>query len=580
MAVSKNFAGSSYSLPENREPKGWGTQLSAFLIAVADYAIPKTGGSYTLSAELDLGGTYGIKSAYYKSAGANGADSGVLRLANAETILWRNAANTGNVGLRVGSNNWIQFETVDLVDKSTAQTLTSKTLTAPVLTTPVLGTPASGNLSNCTALPVGSVTGLGAGVAAFLATPSSANLATALTDETGSGAAVFATSPTLVTPALGTPSSATLTNATGLPVASGISGLGTGVATFLATPSSANLRGALTDETGTGAAVFADTPTLIAPILGTPTSGTLTNATGLPIVGGTTGTLSIARGGTGQTTAQTAIDGLLPSQTSNANKVLKTDGTNCSWTAVASTVTTTRGDLIYRDASADTRLAVGGAGTVLKSNGTDPSWGAVVNADVSASAAIAYSKLALTGAVLNADLAGSIADSKLSTISTAGKVSGAAITSGIIAVSGSTAGITVEPTRASPAAGDTQNVYSGTWTPTVTARAGSATGGGSAITPDVCNFVRVGAMMIAGIKLRILSNSSGAYTFNLSLPETGASFVAQSVNGSLVGSASATSLAYAQVRADTTNNVMTVDGYAGGVGLASVDFYGTVLWRA
>ncbi len=59
---------------------------------------------------------------------------------------------------------------------------------------------------------------IGAGIATFLATPSSANLASAVTDETGSGALVFANSPTLVTPALGTPSSGTLTNCTGLPV--------------------------------------------------------------------------------------------------------------------------------------------------------------------------------------------------------------------------------------------------------------------------------------------------------------------------------------------------------------------------
>lgn len=78
-----------------------------------------------------------------------------------------------------------------------------------------------------------------------------------VTDDTGSGALVFATSPALVTPALGTPSSGTLTNATGLPISTGVSGLGTGVATALATPSSANLRSAISDESGTGAAVFA-----------------------------------------------------------------------------------------------------------------------------------------------------------------------------------------------------------------------------------------------------------------------------------------------------------------------------------
>jgi len=70
------------------------------------------------------------------------------------------------------------------------------------------------------------------------------------------------TSPTLVTPILGTPSSGTLTSCTGLPISTGVSGLGTSVATFLATPTSANLAAALTDETGTGANVFATSPTI------------------------------------------------------------------------------------------------------------------------------------------------------------------------------------------------------------------------------------------------------------------------------------------------------------------------------
>jgi len=62
--------------------------------------------------------------------------------------------------------------------------------------------------------------------------------------------------------ALGTPLTGTLTNCTGLPVTTGISGLGTNVAAFLATPTSANLAAALTDETGTGAAMFGTNPTL------------------------------------------------------------------------------------------------------------------------------------------------------------------------------------------------------------------------------------------------------------------------------------------------------------------------------
>jgi hypothetical protein len=69
------------------------------------------------------------------------------------------------------------------------------------------------------------------------------------------------TSPTLTTPDLGTPSALTLTNATGLPVATGISGLGTNVATFLATPSSANFASMISDEIGTGNVLLSELPT-------------------------------------------------------------------------------------------------------------------------------------------------------------------------------------------------------------------------------------------------------------------------------------------------------------------------------
>lgn len=136
-----------------------------------------------------------------------------------------------------------------------------------------------GTLSLTTALTVANG---GTGITSF-----GTGVATALGQNvTGSGGIVLATSPVLTTPNLGTPSALTLTNASGLPLATGITGFGTNVATALGT--NVGSAGAFVVNGG---------------VLGTPSSGTLTNATGLPIDGGTTGTLPVNRGGTGTTTS-------------------------------------------------------------------------------------------------------------------------------------------------------------------------------------------------------------------------------------------------------------------------------------
>lgn len=123
-----------------------------------------------------------------------------------------------------------------------------------------LGTPSSITLTNGTGLPIAGLTGLGTGVATALAV----NVGSAGAFVTFGGAA-------------GTPSSINLSNGTALPVSTGISGLGSGIATFLATPSSANLAAALTDETGTaGSVVFSASPTFTGtPVLNTPTAVSL-----------------------------------------------------------------------------------------------------------------------------------------------------------------------------------------------------------------------------------------------------------------------------------------------------------------
>jgi hypothetical protein len=121
---------------------------------------------------------------------------------------------------------------------------------------------------------------------------------------------------------------------TNAPLVSNISGLGTGVATFLATPSTANLAAAVTGETGSGALVFGTSPTITTATLTTPVLSSFTNGAGTVTTPNLTGTLLSTAG---QTTVFGAVANSNPTGTSSTTGVMMGLGSGYTFTPKFST---------------------------------------------------------------------------------------------------------------------------------------------------------------------------------------------------------------------------------------------------
>jgi len=140
VSISLNINGIVYPFPVEGE-ENWGPDVTNWAQAITQGALLKGTGVlgatqvFTLTGDVDFGATYGLRVAYLRSRTATAATSGLVRLANAEEINWRNQANSANLPLRVSTANWLQFNSIDLVDVSTAQNLSNKVFGSHLLPT-------------------------------------------------------------------------------------------------------------------------------------------------------------------------------------------------------------------------------------------------------------------------------------------------------------------------------------------------------------------------------------------------------------------------------------------------------------
>ena len=379
MSIPVTLNGITYSVPTTGEV-GWGS-LTNYLVALSSGVLTLSGGTFPLTSAINFGPNYGVKSPYFESGVGTPSTSGVLRLNNTEGVLWRNAANTGNLALSlVGDALYFNGSPIG---GGSASPLTTKGDLYTYTTTDAR-------------LPVG------------------LNGQTLVAD---SGQASGLSWQTMGGAGGGSVVGFTFTNA------NGISG---SVATSTTTPNLTLTLGAIT-PTSVAASGTVTGSNISGTISGT-SSGTNTGDQTITLTGAVTGsgtgsfattlaTVAIAKGGTGQTTANAALNALLPSQTANTGKLLYTDGSNTSWVAFT---------------GADTVSSVSGANGVTVSNPTTtPQIGL---------GAITPTSVAASGTVTGSNISGTASGSNTGdqTISLSGDVTGTG-TGGITTVLANTA---------------------------------------------------------------------------------------------------------------------------------------------
>src|ERR1035438_1577202 len=110
--------GVTYVIPTPGE-SDWGQNVTDFLIAIPGAILQKSGGPFTLTADVNFGPTYGLISPYFKSTTASISTAGIIRLAKTDTIDWLNNAGSGNNVLGVNSSDQLTYNGLSVVPSLT-----------------------------------------------------------------------------------------------------------------------------------------------------------------------------------------------------------------------------------------------------------------------------------------------------------------------------------------------------------------------------------------------------------------------------------------------------------------------------
>lgn len=117
MATTVSYVGNQYSVPAYNDTgyaQGAGN-LSSYLVALATGSLTLSGGTFTLTADVNFGTNFGLVALYLKSTAATLATAGFLRMGNADLIEWRNATNGGNNTLTSNASNQLAYAGGDVI---------------------------------------------------------------------------------------------------------------------------------------------------------------------------------------------------------------------------------------------------------------------------------------------------------------------------------------------------------------------------------------------------------------------------------------------------------------------------------